>query len=66
MQKKLIDEILKKTGTPLYIFDADELKERFSQLFAKKSCNVKLCYAIKANPFLVSVLKEMIDAEKAD
>ena len=37
MQKKLIDEILKKTGTPLYIFDADELKERFSQLVAKKS-----------------------------
>ena len=58
MQKKLIDEILKKTGTPLYIFDADELKERFSQLVSKKSCNVKLCYAIKANPFLVSVLKD--------
>lgn len=58
MQKKLIDEIVKRTGTPLYVFDAEELKERLNLLMAKKSCNAKLCYAIKANPFLVSVLKD--------
>lgn len=44
-------------GTPLYVFDCDQIKKRaayFKQVFPK----MELCYAIKANSF---VIKEIID-----
>jgi diaminopimelate decarboxylase len=45
-------------GTPFYLFDADMAKERIHTLQHLLPENVQLCYAIKANPFLVAPLKD--------
>ena len=43
--------------TPFYIFDSDILEERMDNLKKRISPNAELCYAIKANPFLVPLLQ---------
>ena len=55
-KSKLIEAATKKT--PFYIFDYDCLKERVSILKDKLPKNATLCYAIKANPFLIPALKD--------
>lgn len=50
-------EIAEKFGTPLYIFDSSKLKERVSEINKRLSSNSKLCYAIKANAFILDELK---------
>lgn len=47
----------KKYSNPAYFFDLDELDKRISGLFERMPKNSNLCYAIKANPFLVRHLK---------
>lgn len=49
--RELVKE--KKAVTPCYIFDTDELCERIGGLRAKLPSNAELCYAVKANPFLI-------------
>lgn len=50
----------KKYSNPAYFFDLDELDKRISGLFERMPKNASLCYAIKANPFLVRHLKNTI------
>jgi len=48
-------------GTPLYVFHEEELQEttrRFQNTLGKV---VGLCYAMKANPFLVKVMEPIVD-----
>ncbi|VEU80734.1 diaminopimelate decarboxylase family protein [Haploplasma axanthum] len=47
--------------TPAFLFDIDKLRKRVNDLneLAKKT-KINLCYAIKANPFLISYLKDYI------
>ena len=48
--------------TPCYIFDEDELKDRVAGIQeALGAAGIGLCYAIKANPFLVPAMDEIID-----
>lgn len=55
MQDGQLNEIVKKKkiAMPCYVFDTDELCARISRLQAKLPSNAELCYAIKANPFLI-------------
>ncbi len=55
------EEIVKNTGTPSYVFDTDMLRERI--LYIKKTLgeNINLCYAMKANPFVVGSINNEID-----
>lgn len=39
--------------TPFYVFDLDVLEERMKKLNSLKAANSTLCYAMKANPFLI-------------
>lgn len=48
----------KKYGTPFYLLDEDILLERISNIKRRLPDNATLCFAIKANPFLVTVLKD--------
>jgi diaminopimelate decarboxylase len=54
-------QLAKEYGTPLYVYDFDYMKERFSELKdafrARKSL---ICYAVKANSNL-SVIKHFVD-----
>lgn len=47
--------------TPCYIFDEDELAGRVRQMKeALASCGAELCFAVKANPFLIPLLDPVI------
>lgn len=48
-------------GTPLYVFHEEELKETASHLKETLGKAAGLCYAMKANPFLVKVMEQLVD-----
>lgn len=50
-------EIAKEHGTPYFLFDIKILKERIKKIQSDMGNNVTLCYAMKANPFLVDCLR---------
>lgn len=54
-------EIAQKEGTPLYIFDVVTLKKRIDQIKNILGDKIKLCYSIKANPFLIPVIANIVD-----
>lgn len=55
------DYITKKFGTPIYVYDINELGKRINYL--KKSFNndISLVYAVKANTFIAKEVESMID-----
>lgn len=61
MDEKIIEQIKSKYGTPAYIFDINILKKRIKYIKSKMPENVKLCYAIKANAFIVKDIEPLID-----
>ncbi len=56
-----LKEIALKCGTPSYIFDTDVLCERIDNIQQILGCGVTVCYAMKANPFLIGVLDKKLD-----
>ena len=60
-----MDEDLKKiidgNNTPAYIFDINVLKKRVEYLRSKMPKDTKLCYAIKANTFIVDDIADDVD-----
>ena len=56
-----LKEIAVKCGTPSYVFDTDELCERIDTMQQILGCGVTVCYAMKANPFLIGVLDKKLD-----
>ncbi len=53
--------IINEYNTPSYIFDENILIESIQNIKNHLPQNVKLCYAMKANPFLVEVLSTLVD-----
>jgi diaminopimelate decarboxylase len=47
------EKIVKKFGTPLYLFDIDELQSRLEYLHKSLNKDLDLCYAVKANTFII-------------
>ena len=54
-------EITKQVKTPCYVFDINELKKRVTYLKTNLPDNINLCFALKANPFLATSLKNMVN-----
>lgn len=50
-----------KYGSPIYVFDTQELKTRVKDIAGIWGDKVKLCYSIKANPFLMKDMLEVVD-----
>ncbi len=48
--------------TPAYVFDEDALRSRVESIRTIAGERVRIIYAIKANPFLVPYLKNIVDA----
>ena len=48
-------------ATPAYVFDLDELKDRLQMIRRCLGNRIRLCYAMKANPFLVAPLQNFVD-----
>lgn len=61
MKPETVEEIIKKFETPLYVFDIDKLKKRISYLKENLSKRIELCYAIKANTFIVKDINEDVE-----
>ncbi len=55
------EEIVKNTGTPAYVFDTDVLRKRILHIKNTLGENINLCYAMKANPFVVGSIGDEID-----
>ncbi|MBO4857144.1 MAG: alanine racemase [Treponema sp.] len=51
------NKLASEYGTPFYLFDYDSAINRISQIKQRLPSNAMLCYAIKANTFLVDILK---------
>lgn len=63
---RLLELICKKKAAqkeklPFYVFDTDGLKEHIEQMKSRLPRQVTLCYAIKANPFLVEAMDAQMD-----
>lgn len=60
INKDMIDTLIKNVKTPFYVFDIDVLKNRVAYLKKMMPANVTLCFAMKANPFIVRELGDVI------
>lgn len=65
MNRETMCRIAKRDITPCYVFDLDVLDARMEKLRRKLQEKLggraKICYAMKANPFLVEHLKSRVD-----
>lgn len=61
MEEKMLKQILEKFKTPAYVFDIGKIKNRIKYLREKLPKDISLCYAIKANTFVVKDIEENID-----
>lgn len=61
MNSNIINELIKNVATPFYVFDIGILKKRVNYLKEMMPKNVTLCYAMKANPFLVKEMGDVIE-----
>ena len=52
-------------GTPLYVFDTRELAARAKRLRSALPPGVGLCYAVKANTFVLAALEPLVDRLEA-
>ncbi len=55
------NEIIKTTGTPAYVFDTDVINRRIDFLKENLGDDIAICYAMKANPFVVGALIDSAD-----
>lgn len=62
MDEATINEIVKEYGTATYVFDIAKVKKRIKYLRNKLPERISLCYAIKANTFIVKDIED--DVEK--
>ena len=61
MRTQMNRKILSAYQTPLYVFDMKNLKERIGFLRSRLPEDVSLCYAVKANPFILGRMEKWID-----
>ena len=60
MTTEQIERYLSSHATPAYIFDIAELKQRVQSLRSSLPAQADLCYAMKANAFIVRELTECV------
>ena len=61
MKQEIIENILKNFETPIYVFDIDKLKQRIKFLRDNLTKRLELCYAIKANTFIIKEINDDVD-----
>lgn len=63
MKKELLKQLVDTESTPAYVFDVDRLCQRVE--YIKEKCGniprIELCYAMKANPFLIQSLDSVLN-----
>ena len=61
MDEKIIKQIVENCDTPIYVFDIETLRNRIKYLKSMLPNRIELCYAIKANTFIVDDIENDID-----
>jgi len=61
MKEHEIGSVINEFKTPFYIFDTDLLSDQIKKLRTSLGPNVELCYAMKANPFIIKELEALVD-----
>ena len=61
MQQDMFRTIASDYETPTYVFDMQTLAQRVDFIKKQLPKETKLCFAMKANPFMAGVLADMID-----
>lgn len=61
MQKEIIEEIKKSCHGSFYLFWIDRLYERIRLIYEELGAGIGVCYAMKANPFLLDSLRNLTD-----
>ena len=61
MTDNKLKELLKTEKTPLYVFDMKELRRRVNFLKESLPDRIELCYAVKANTFILKSLEGVVD-----
>ena len=61
MRRESYRRIAEECGTPAYVFDTDVLRDKIAFLKDNLGGKVRICYAMKANAFLIEPLKGLAD-----
>ena len=61
MNQEILQTYLRQEETPAYIFDLDMLKSRVQMMKTILGERAEICFAMKANPFLIGPLKDTAD-----
>ena len=59
MDPKRLASIAGRFGTPCFVFDEEALEGRMREIGAILGDRVRLCYSIKANPFLIPAMQRL-------
>lgn len=61
MDKQRLSAIANEFGTPSFIFDESALASRMREVKRIVGDNIRLCYSIKANPFLIPAMQSLVE-----
>lgn len=61
MDRVQLQTIARECATPAYLFDIDELISRIKMVKQELAQPIQLCYAMKANPFLIKPIQTCVD-----
>lgn len=62
MCNNFLKDAISEYKTPFYVFDTDVLVDRIKKIKSVLGSDVELCYAMKANPFLIKSMEKVIDS----
>ncbi|WMJ86930.1 diaminopimelate decarboxylase family protein [Anaerocolumna sp. MB42-C2] len=61
MNESILKQAISQYKTPFYIFNTDLLAVQINKLRTALGPDVELCYAMKANPFIIKELQDLVD-----
>lgn len=61
MNENEIGLAIQKFKTPFYLFDTDVLTDQIKKIRTALGSKVQLCYAMKANPFIIKEMQDIVD-----
>ncbi|MBR3325339.1 MAG: alanine racemase [Clostridia bacterium] len=61
MNEPILKQIIDKYDTPSYVYDIEILKNRISYIRKHLPSRAKICYAIKANTFIIKDIEREVD-----
>lgn len=60
MKEEVLRKIGEEYGTPSFVFDVSHLKNRMKRIKEIVGKEIHLCYSIKANPFLIPAMLDLV------